>query len=329
MNYNITTSGFVPKKKQNIAEGEMSNYDSYVKKVDGGEIDQIVIFDSAKSLIDHVMHNMKAVGGNGTWERNEIGVYSKEGMNHRDIWAFGKDFPTFNQTIDALGIGGTKDKYLNMFEQKKHELYEKHPELYNLDQTAVVKKRRRRFSEEGDELDIDRYMTGDPAMWSSMPRQDSNKRCARFYIDVGASGGTDAKMISESIINSLALVDIVDKAGITTEVIMGRCNTGNGRKTRMYTVACVAKAADEQLDINRVLSFALTGFFRCLTFAARLNCNVDPGVYIGGGGWSFERSEDHFGFFNAVVKTRCADRYWTDSEMQIYIDQVKQFINSI
>lgn len=304
---------------------EMLNYDSWKKKA-GTLHDVVVMFDSADSLVQHFMTNVAEVGGNGTWKTGDSGINHKNDMSTIEDWRFGKDFRTFNETISALQSGETAARYLRMLDKVKGELYDKYPELYKISETAVTKRRRRRFSEDGDELDIDRYMCGDPAMWSSMPRQEVQGRAATFFIDITISAGTDEENLVEGVIRSIALVDIVDKAGIPTEIVIGATTNNGTRGTRLLTVACKAKHANEPLDIQRILSFCMTGYYRSLTFCAWVNTSPSKEGNWGLGNGNYNLNDKYFDFFNAVVKTRCKDAYWS-SDMEVNIKQISKFLN--
>jgi len=328
---NFNTTGWTEQKRSDIKKNEMNNYDSFVRKSpERGLNDVIVVFDSADSLVKHFMHNVKEAGGNGTWVNDSSGIYSSGDINDVDTWTFGKDYPTFSKTIKALESGEVKDRYIKMFEEVKFEMYQKYPELYKLSETAVTKKRRRKFSEDGDELDIDRMMCGDPSMWMSLPKQVVAGKATTFFIDIGISAGVKTEILVESVIRSIALVDIVDKAGIATEIVVGAVTNKPTIGTRFVTPCCKAKHANEPLDLSRLLSFCLPGFFRSLIFNAYINLSEGRMEIsgLGNGAWDFERNKEYFDFFNAIVKTRCRDHYWVDSsEMEVNIKNITNFIN--
>jgi hypothetical protein len=302
-----------------LKANELAEYVSFQK----GE-NRITVFENADELVRHFNANIKAFGGNGTWDTNTL----QDDANEEDTWRFGYDFPTHNKTSDALETGKTAAQYLSQVEKTKEELYERFPKLYELEQIAVTKRKRRRFSEDGNELDIDRYMCSDPCTWVSMPRQDVKNRTATFYIELAIASGTDAMNVTKGVISALALIDIVEKAGISTEIIVGATTRNGIRDVRFANISVIAKRADEPLDISRLLSFCLTGMYRQYIFGAWQNIN-DNGYIdgLGDGGWNFENRKEMFDFFNALVLFRVSDKYWTGSQMQIMINKVFEFFN--
>jgi hypothetical protein len=314
---NFNTTNFKRWQKSSLAPGELATYEAY--EMEGKN--RIAIFDNAEHLIEHFDTNFK----NGSWKLSDV-VTEEDKVND---WNFGKDFNTLRKTKEALYSGATAALYMGLIDKTREELYDKYPELRRLEQVAVTKRRRRRFSEDGEELDIDRYMTGDPAMFCSMPRQDAVAKTASFYIDIQIAVGTDCKNISQGVISALALVDIVERAGISTEVIIGATANQPVTDANLVNVSCIAKRANEPLDIARLLSFCLPGMYRNFIFSgwgcAMTNERALSG--LGNGDWSFGINSEYFDFFNALVLFRVKDRFWTNGEMQLMINKVMNFFN--
>jgi hypothetical protein len=314
----MNTNGFTQWKKE-LKKGELANYTAYMR----GE-DRLAIFDSGDSLREHFYHNVDAFGGNGTWTSKNFWT-PKSAVDK--VWTFGTDFPSFDLTAEAIREGRVGEKYLDRVEKVKSELYEKYPRLHELAQIAIVKKRRRRFNEDEGELDIDRYMSGDPAMFASMPRMSIKGKSATFYIELGMSHKTDAMATAEGVISALALIEIVERAGISTEIIVGATSNNAVQDARLLNVSMIAKKSDEPLDTSRLLSFALTGMFRQFIFGVRENM-TDSFAYssLGKSSWRFEENKEFFDFFEALIKFRVRDAYWRNDQMSIMIDQVFEFL---
>src|SRR5690349_5969703 len=111
---NFNTEKFKQWQKSNPRTGEVTNYVAY----QDAEKNRIALFDNADALIDSFNQNFACFGGNGTWTWNGAGG-TNSSRTAKDTWAFGEDFPTYNQTSEALATGTTAAKYLNKVEEIK------------------------------------------------------------------------------------------------------------------------------------------------------------------------------------------------------------------
>jgi hypothetical protein len=313
----MNTNGFTQWKKE-LEEGELANYTAYqIGK------NRIAIFENGEALLDCCYHNLKAFGGNGTWR-----PYGREITPDKvDQWMCGNDFNTLSITAEAFRGGFSAEKYLSRVEDMTRELYERYPRLYELSKVSDTKKRRRRFNEDEGELDIDRYMSGDPAMFASMPRMSVKGRSITFQIELGMSGSTEHTATTEGVIAALALVNIVEKAGISTEIIMTAIADEAVSDAHLSGVAVIAKRADEPLDVSRLLSFAMTGVYRCFFMQSRANITHGKAHTAAGySRWSFDSHPEYFAIFDSFVKCRVRDSYWRNNQMNLMIGQVFEFL---
>jgi hypothetical protein len=318
---NFNTENFTIWKKESIKEGEAANYIAY----QDGHKNRIVVFENADALVENFNKNFSQFGGNGTWTENGQEFIHGD-VDKANIWQFGRDFPTYRTTANALATGETANKYLRQVELVKDQLFQKFPELYELNEIAVTKRRRRRFSEDGEELDIDRYMSGDPAMFSSMPRQNVRNKIARVYLDICVSGGNDAEEITKNIIGMLAICDIIERAGIAIEIVIGATSRGAATDTNNFNVSVIAKEAGEPLDVARVLSFALPAMFRLFIFGTWANITNKTAGY-GFGNVLGDLNHHLFNFFNADVKVQAANRFMGEENIRAMIGKIKEVFN--
>src|ERR1700690_3386006 len=115
---------------------------------------RVILFDSAEDLITCFKKNMTQYGGSGIWTDAEH-VQTDESV--KDPWRFGDDFPTLKDTNKALNEGAAALKYMALVDQKKDELFSEVPKLRELSEIGTTKRRRRIFSDYGEEIDMDRY----------------------------------------------------------------------------------------------------------------------------------------------------------------------------
>lgn len=249
-------------------EGEIQNYVQYRNESEQGC--EMIMFDTVADMTEACKVNV----GNGTWK---IGNSAGD-----DKWTFGSDYPTLKETNGALDTGTVKQAYIDAVDKTKYDLLQKHPELLELERSAHMKKRKRKFSESGDELDIDRYMGGEVDMWQSNPRREV-KQSIKVMLNIAASSGKNFETFRKNMVLFVAMLDVLNTAGISTEVWVGALGVDTVTNTKESWVCAMAKGSQEPLDISRLLSFGLSGFFRYHTF--RIWENV-----LGGGGvtnWSY------------------------------------------
>jgi hypothetical protein len=233
------------------SKSEVMNWKEYTDK----KHNRLVVFDSSSDLIE-------------AWKTNTVNkVWPSEMRNQRNkSWMLGNDYKTPEQTIEALENGEVLPRYMNRVDTIKGELFRNYPSLTELTDIALGKRRRRKFGEDGSELDIDRYMSGDPAMWSSCPPSQIRKRSARIYVDVWGTCGTNFNTFIENIVFAVALADIIEAAGVSLEIVVGTTATNFWSCNNDCTVAFPVKKHDEPIDVARILSFGIVGFLRMVMF---------------------------------------------------------------
>lgn len=318
MNFNLTN--WKPWKKQSAKPNELSDYLCYQSAKHGA---RIVLFKSAASVVEHFEKNFEFTGGTGSWQHK---CNTKQSRTDKDEWRFGSDFRNHNETAAALNDGRIAEQYLPLLEIAKERLYNKFPKLHEIKDTAMNKRRRRKYSEDGDELSIDRYMCGDPAMWESLPRQDVKQKTARVYIDLDISGGLSPETITSSLVEMVALLEIIQLAGISIEIIIG-FSTERAVRDIKYTIsACVAKEANEPMDTARFLSFAIPGFYRQFTFA--LWNNLTDSTPTGDAGSCVDTvNREMYDFFNADIKIKTTGVSMDDSKMEVFMNGINKLFN--
>lgn len=288
--------------------------------------DRVILFESGEDLIECCKNNFRFMGGANNW--NDVSHQNTD-LKEQDGWRFGYDFKNHLDTMAALSDGRMPIKYVDRVAEKKQELFNKVPRLFALSDTAVTKRRRRVYNEDGAELDIDRYMCADPAMFVSLPKQDVRSRTARIYFNIGAAGGVDASTITDNVITMAAICDILTSAGVSVEVYAAAASRGPISGTRWVNIACKAKHANEPMDIQRMLSFALPGFYRQLIFGCWSNIREQNERSTGGLGTVAYESGDLKAiseFFDADIKINAASIIDTD-DIETIVGDIETFFN--
>jgi hypothetical protein len=257
------------------------------------------------------------------WETTE--PYRNQ-RSQRDEWLYG-EYKTWGRTRHALE---TEQKYLERVDETKHELFRRFPELQNLQHDGVAKRRRRRYAEDGDELDIDRYMSNDVNMWASMPPQDVQKKVARVYVNVWGSVGTQFNTFIDNVVIAVALIDIMESAGIAVEVLFG--NTADNIFRNVYsdsTICWVAKHAGDKVDISKMITYGLSGLLRAVMFDNYEALGILGGSTGGKGTLISKPLEDcqTVKDLNADIVIKGDDGYTRTGKLSMYIGKVRQLFN--
>lgn len=116
----------------------------------------------------------------------------------------------------------------------------------------------------GSDVDVDRYLSGQPENMLSYVMMDTPKvgRVVTLAINVGASGMVDAETITARGKNIVALVHALESLGLRTELYADLQAHGFNESYKTRTTVKV-KSADETLDPSMVMfAFAHPAFMR-------------------------------------------------------------------
>lgn len=236
----------------------------------------------------------------------------------RDEFRFG-DYKDLNKTKKALMSGIVPDKVLSMYEKVKEAIEGEFPELLELQMLAVKSRRKRKFSEEGDELDIDRYMSGDIECWQSM-ESIKDKKTIRLFYNMSLSARNEALKFIENICLCIVFMELIKTLGIVVEFYCGSIAKEVSSSSNKTVVLSMVKPADEEIDCQQLLALGAPGLYRYFNF--NLWKNLLPGKIDKGLGYpSYELPQwlnDEFQFdilvHAAESKTKLA---------KAFIDKVK------
>ena len=198
-----------------------------------------------------------------------------------DSWASTISYKKLRHNLE---YGLISDYYNSMYQKAKKELVADNPQCFH-GVGINHAKRKRRISDVGDEIDIDRVLSGVPEHWSMMHR-GAKRQKVRLGVSIGANAGV--KTIEYVSIPATALATVVaqelEKRGHATEIYYIQPSVGvhlfknnedianflPGGSVRKVKV----KSAEERFDENRIMSLAHSGLFRILMFMAKAYQNV-------------------------------------------------------
>lgn len=289
--------------------------------------DYAIIFDSARDLVDAIHNNVNDghyVKGNGSWRKGEMGMNGN--------WSYGSDpeIQDLNQLDKFLLSGRASSRTMKAYDKELDRLRTQFPELQRLKEVGIANRRRRVWREEGDELDIDRYMNGDVEQWSSMRRASSVKRTCTIVYESGTSCGTEADSFAQSMATLAALVEIVESSGISTELVIAFTSNKRGDYEHHKTIAVKAKNCDERFDVNRLLSMSSSGMFRGHIFGIIENmCHNDTPSWSYGTAISIEEKRRAFGdLWGADIHVQGSDNFNNKDNIKFIINEVMKVIGT-
>ncbi len=232
---------------------------------------EIVKFDSCEEMIFKIEAGKTTHG----WDHKGQDKDSFIPGTRSDSWTFGA-LKNYDATLEALKTGIVLDAVLKDANEISQKLMES-PTVENLFLRAETMKRKRVFSEEGSELDIDRVLCGDPQHWSRMTKGKRNT-LVRLGVNLAGNCGEDEKLFNRLAAITGVATDILTRAGYAVELVSCSSSYGTAKDNNTLgfdIVSVVLKKAEEALDLQRIYSIGASGFFRCWVF--QVYCNVLTG----------------------------------------------------
>lgn len=235
-----------------------------------------VQWDSAADLVEYVngLSEETILADRSHVANNKV---SEQRRTDSDQWRFG-ELLNFEATAHALTNGIATTRQREYFDDFKNEILRKYPNLADIEAQAYVTRRRKVFAESGDELDIDRYLNGEVEQWTKKGFSKIIKRTARIHLAMPTSSANSPDNFSKAVAFVAALSDIVESAGISTEILIS-FSVSDAAPTESYFSGIVkAKNVEEPLDINRLLSLGHVGLYRNFIFVANSNVTATTDV---------------------------------------------------
>jgi len=205
----------------------------------------IVSFDSIKHLQSEI-------------QRNNWVLARKENAK----WTWGKHFTEKDEHLQALNHGRTTPTLLTQY-KKIRTLLESKIRVSKFQGKGISCKRKRRYMDDGDEVDIDRFLANSDEPWVTTKRNRKTKNI-RIGINFGLSFGNNEASFGRLVGAGAYISDVLTKMGYATEII-GMCYTACPSTPKKYDKTCTMitfKGSNERLDVQRILSMGLTGLLR-------------------------------------------------------------------
>lgn len=246
--------------EKRLSIGEVVNYRTELfKTLHNDNPHQSIIFDTVADLVDCVDKNKR-------WHNKGYPI-DRDGFNS---WRFGSEYKNYTQTREALLYGTATDNMLKQYDAIKEEMIADYPELFELQNFALKSRKKRKFAEEGAELDIDRLMCGDPEHWIKS-ENIKDKKTLKILFNGALNCDHDAEDFVKNIIVCICFIDVLRTIGLSAEFWNGHVVENCTTKTEHALTMVKVKDADESIDVCKMLSTGLPGLFRWYTFKIETN----------------------------------------------------------
>tara|TARA_X000001382_G_scaffold127959_1_gene116656 strand:- start:1668 stop:2738 length:1071 start_codon:yes stop_codon:yes gene_type:complete len=223
-----------------------------------------------------------------------------------DSWAFGKaEASNSIEKCDKLLTDGKTTPSIRRIMNKTIKQVKLAGVDKMLNERFESVKRKRVWSEDGSELDIDRVMSGDPQHWVSTKR-NGKKRVIRLGVNVSMSGGNGASTFAKNVGLAYIVCEALENLGYGVEIVAvdacyysGGYNKLSNKQDETATIIPL-KRSDEPVDINRVGSVGFSAMLRYYNFICASM------IYRQAGGTCWETSDEMKAFMNVDLLVETA-----------------------
>jgi len=181
--------------------------------------------------------------------------------SYTDSWTYGESFPSQGEHHRDL-INGQASKLMI---ESYYETRNKIQNMLNVSsfyRQGLSCLRQRRYTDDGDDLDIDRFLGGTDNYWISHKRNKKAKNI-RIAMNFGLNSNNNEINFAKLVGVLGALADMLTKLGYATEILGCNYRRYRGSKKLGYTSSIITfKKAGEKLDLQRLLSMGLQGLLR-------------------------------------------------------------------
>lgn len=135
---------------------------------------------------------------------------------------------------------------------KAAEAIETSRAVFNIENLAMQAPRRvrRRGLEDGDEIDTDRYLQRNAAMWEESERTTTPKACIKIGINIGTDNEQKEKSFKYRTAAILAIFEICERLNIQTEIYGCKYNKFATTSNHAFKMEFPIKRPEQYLDIE-------------------------------------------------------------------------------
>jgi hypothetical protein len=180
----------------------------------------------------------------------------------------GRSFKTWSDLEAAV-----KDAWQEGLDAVQAMIFEIDREKHKLP-TPVDIRRRKRFADQGDDIDLDRLRSGQDA-WIDCPRRQTQApKAVTLFVNVAACGNVEPMEVLWRGAAAICLADLLEKNGYRVELWLCRYVDLMGGPTTMVQVKLKDMAS--QVDISSLTNAVSAWFYRTAGFQATDNDTGRP-----------------------------------------------------
>ncbi len=177
-------------------------------------------------------------------------------------WTFGA-IGSAAATVEAVRAGTATPALWEAFKAERDRL---EPALNDLAARLPSTRKRRRFREDGAELNIDRLMGGAPEHWERRER-GARRQTVKLGLNVAVSAGNGEATFIRNAARTAAAADLLQRLGYAVELHAVAAGWDpRGLAVAEYALVAPVKRAEDPLDVGRVLCLGLPGLVRWCLF---------------------------------------------------------------
>lgn len=178
-------------------------------------------------------------------------------------WAYGSARSSA-QTQEQLRKGQPSEAAYQRYSEIRGALA---TDIADLSMRAVSGARRRCYGDDGDEVDIDRFVTGDPACFTSR-RPGAKRRLVRLGFEICNAAVVSEDAFVETVSAACAAVDLLEKLGYAVEVhCVASTSADDHEGADVLAVSAIVKHSFQPLDPGELLVCSLPGLLRDYVFS--------------------------------------------------------------
>ena len=243
------------------------------------------VIDFDHKIIDDLFVANKHFGDIGEFLSWVDSIYPDDDNAYSDAdssnskWVYGSY--GLKKSREILSKGDPTKKVLEFVENYRAELQLQG--AYDLQTSIKSCKRRRRYSEDGENIDIDRYLCDDIQMWETIKR-DGKKEYIKLAINFGQNGDQSEESFARNTAITFCTAEILENLGYSVEIVGTACSKGcvsynylesvygidlSYVSKNYASVSFTIKKSEEYTDVGALTSTSLTSLFRKWGFNAR------------------------------------------------------------
>ena len=239
-------------------------------------------------------------------------LYHPYTEHNEEAWTFGESLLNLKNTKKQLTSGLPSKYQRQILSEIRLELTQIKPVQDNL-RLATMKRARTKYSDYGDDLDINRLMCGSPEHWTQRDRRKVDD-AVKIHYHYGLSCGNKETEFAKLAALTIVATELLQRMGKSVEII--GIHSLDRRNGLIQGVLFPIKKADEPLNVTKLASLGCPGLLRHYTFKAIANYIEDNKDHQGAATKLSEYDRKHLGIDYMIEKQ------WIDGNESTFLEDI-------